>query len=78
MIVASRDAPGRGAWLCRDAATGVLKADCLEAAATRHAFTRAFRAAVVDEDLTPLRAMMSERANMDGNPSTDVELNGRD
>ena len=78
LLVVSRNAPGRGAWLCRDAATGAVKADCLEAAARRNAFTRAFRAAVAEENLTPLRAMMSERANMDGNPSSDVELNGRD
>jgi predicted RNA-binding protein YlxR (DUF448 family) len=77
-LVVSRDAPGRGAWLCRDPATGAVKAECLEAAAKRKAFTRAFRTAVAEECLILLRAMVSERANMDGTPSTDVELNGRD
>ena len=78
LLVVSRNAPGRGAWLCRDLQTGAVKADCFEAAARRHAFSRAFRTAVEDECLTPLQATMQERANMDGKPSTDAELIGRD
>jgi len=44
--VTSRDAPGRGAWLCRDAATGGIRDSCLDAAGRRNAFARAFRSPV--------------------------------
>ncbi len=44
-----RDRPGRGAWLCRDSP------ECIERAAKRKAFDRAFRSRVEDSHLEQLR-----------------------
>jgi predicted RNA-binding protein YlxR (DUF448 family) len=64
-LVIDRDAPGRGAWLCLAAATGGVSEECLEAAAARGAFQRAFKAAVLPESWRALRETSAERANMD-------------
>jgi predicted RNA-binding protein YlxR (DUF448 family) len=48
-LVIGRDAPGRGAWLCQESATGGVSDRCLEAAAHRNAFDRAFKTAVAAE-----------------------------
>ncbi|WP_255566717.1 YlxR family protein [Iamia sp. SCSIO 61187] len=44
--------PGRGAWLCPDAA-------CVAAAAKRRAFPKALRGAVADEAIAALRVAIA-------------------
>jgi predicted RNA-binding protein YlxR (DUF448 family) len=63
--VAGRDVPGRGAWLCRDPATGGIALPCLDAAVRRNAFNRAFRGPVAAESWEALRATPEERENME-------------
>jgi predicted RNA-binding protein YlxR (DUF448 family) len=64
-LVAGRDVPGRGAWLCLDPATGGIASSCLDAAVRRNAFSRAFRGPVDAGSWEPLRARPEERANME-------------
>jgi predicted RNA-binding protein YlxR (DUF448 family) len=63
-LVVDREAPGRGAWLCREPTTGGVSAQCLAAAAHRDAFRRAFKTAVTPESWKTLREHTAERANM--------------
>jgi predicted RNA-binding protein YlxR (DUF448 family) len=48
-VTVGRTAPGRGAWLCRDDATG-----CLERAGARRALARALRTELSDEDVAEI------------------------
>ena len=68
-LVIDRVAPGRGAWLCREPATGGVSGQCLEAAARRDAFPRAFKTAVLPGSWRVLRGTPAERANMDTGPT---------
>jgi predicted RNA-binding protein YlxR (DUF448 family) len=51
-LEADRTGPGRGAWLCRGSAA------CLQEAARRHGFDRAFRAPVEAAAVERLRASL--------------------
>ena len=66
--------PGRGAWLCRSDGTtadgdqaggAVIALECLEAAARRQAFNRAFRAPVDGAAMEALRAEGAKRARIE-------------
>jgi predicted RNA-binding protein YlxR (DUF448 family) len=57
--------PGRGAWLCVGEVPGVPRLACLEQAANRQAFGRAFRAPVHAEDVEVLRGTVQERARIE-------------
>ena len=72
-LIVSRNAPGRGAWLCRGPASGLPLASCMESAVRRNAFSRAFRGAVVAEAVGSLRARLPERANMEAVGTTGIE-----
>ena len=54
VVAARRDAPGRSAYLCPDE-------ECLEAAAKRRAFARAFRSPVGLDPM--LRTVIAQREN---------------
>jgi predicted RNA-binding protein YlxR (DUF448 family) len=77
-LVVDRHAPGRGAWLCRDAATGRVSDQCLEAAARKDAFRRALKAAVSPESWRALRGTTAERENMDTGSATGQATSRRD
>jgi predicted RNA-binding protein YlxR (DUF448 family) len=72
-----RRAPGRGAWLCRDA-TGAPQTTCVEQAARKKAFDRALRAPVAPAAVAGLRATPAERARMDDGAVVDAAPSGRD
>ncbi|MGH9124100.1 MAG: DUF448 domain-containing protein [Acidimicrobiales bacterium] len=63
-LVLGRGHPGRGAWLC-DAGGGVPELGCLEQAARRLAFSRAFRARVGDQAVETLRRTVRERERIE-------------
>jgi predicted RNA-binding protein YlxR (DUF448 family) len=56
-IVVDGASNGRGAWVCRSSGgTGRIEAECLDAAITRRAFARAWRAEVTPDDVRAVRA----------------------
>ena len=73
-----RHLPGRGAWLCAGNDT-LVNGECLDVAARRHAFQRAFRAPVDDAAIAKLRTKVGKRARMGGRGRiTDHEINRED
>ncbi|MBF6557366.1 MAG: YlxR family protein [Acidimicrobiales bacterium] len=54
-LVVGRGRPGRGAWLCRDSP------ECVERAAKRSVFDRAFRSRVEDGEVDRLRTALGCR-----------------
>ncbi len=63
VLVVDRQAPGRGAWLCRESP------DCLERAVRQRRFERAFRLAVDPAHLQQLSAQLGVAW---GRPAPDV------
>lgn len=57
--------PGRGAWLCRGAIPGLPQRLCVDQAARRQAFGRAFRKPVSPEAVAALRETVEERARIE-------------
>jgi predicted RNA-binding protein YlxR (DUF448 family) len=58
-LLVGRSLPGRGAWLCKASLA------CVDLAARRKAFGRAFRAPVGADAITALRSQLAERARID-------------
>jgi predicted RNA-binding protein YlxR (DUF448 family) len=61
----SRQLSGRGAWLCRGEVEGLPAEGCLDQAAQRQAFGRAFRVPVAPDAVMVLRETVEERARME-------------
>jgi predicted RNA-binding protein YlxR (DUF448 family) len=59
-IIVDGASDGRGAWVCRGSgATSRVETACLDAAITRHAFARAWRAEVTADDEWAIRQRCS-------------------
>jgi predicted RNA-binding protein YlxR (DUF448 family) len=65
MLCLAPNLPGRGAWLCVSEVPGVPRLACLEQAARRQAFGRAFRVPVNAEAIEVLRGTVQERARIE-------------
>ena len=59
-----RTLPGRGAWLCAGSPA------CVDQAAKRKAFDRAFRTQVEPDTVRSLRAALADRARMEADEET--------
>jgi predicted RNA-binding protein YlxR (DUF448 family) len=73
-----RSIAGRGAWLCQGEVPGLPAVPCLEQAARRQAFSRAFRAPVEPTAVAALRGMVVERARIERGGAFDAPANRRD
>jgi predicted RNA-binding protein YlxR (DUF448 family) len=74
-----RAGAGRGAWLCRSGPLDALPApECLERAAQRRAFSRAFRVTVDATALISLREKLEERARIDSGGAATATSQRRD
>jgi predicted RNA-binding protein YlxR (DUF448 family) len=67
-LLIDRNAPGRGAWLCRLEVSGLARPECIAEAAKRRAFSRAFHHDVGRAEVEVLLAMACEHARI-GQPA---------
>jgi len=59
-LAEGRSQPGRGAWLCAGST------DCVDLAVKKHAFSRALRGPVKQDEVATLRTKAAERARIEG------------
>lgn len=60
---------GRGAWLCRATTEGgVAAAECVDAALSRRAFSRAWRRDITRSDEVAISELVGRRADIDEHP----------